>query len=110
MSTPERNSRKTLIGNVTSRSGDKSVKVTVPYKIPHPRYKKVINRKTVVHAHDENNETKVGDKVLIMETRPLSRLKRWRIVKIVEAAVTADALAVTESDVAASVPTKAVKA
>jgi len=110
MSTPTRNSRKTLIGKVTSRSGDKSVKVTVSYKIPHPRYKKVINRKTVVHVHDENNETKIDDKVQIMETRPISRLKRWRVIKIVESAITADAVAVTEQDVAASVPTKTTKA
>ncbi len=105
-----RNSRKTLIGTVSSRSGDKSVKVTVPYKIPHPRYKKVINRKTVVHVHDEKNETKIGDKVEIMETRPISRLKRWRVTRVVEAAVTADFIAVTENDVAASVPTKTAKA
>ncbi|RRJ95370.1 30S ribosomal protein S17 [Opitutaceae bacterium TAV4] len=99
---PERNSRKTLIGTVTSRSGDKSIKVTVPYKVPHPQYRKVINRKTVVHVHDEKNETKVGDKVEIMETRPLSRLKRWRTIRIVEAAKTADGIAVSEADVAAS--------
>jgi small subunit ribosomal protein S17 len=105
-----RNTRKTLIGFVTSRSGDKSIKVTIPYKKPHPLYHKVINRKTVVHVHDEKNETKVGDKVEIMETRPLSRLKRWRIVSIVEHAVTTDAVAVSENDVAAQVPTKTVVA
>lgn len=99
----ERNSRKTLIGNVTSRSGDKSVKVTVPFKVPHPRYQKVINRKTVVHVHDEANETKVGDKVEIMETRPLSRLKRWRVIKVLERAVTVEVAAVSESEVAASI-------
>jgi small subunit ribosomal protein S17 len=103
MSTPDRNSRKTLVGNVTSRSGDKSVKVTVPFKVPHPRYKKVINRKTVVHVHDEKNETHLGDKVEIMETRPISRLKRWRIVNILDRAVTADVVAVSEADVAASI-------
>lgn len=103
MSTPERNSRKTLVGNVTSRSGDKSVKVTVPFKVPHPRYKKVINRKTVVHVHDEKNDTKIGDKVEIMETRPISRLKRWRIVNILERAVIADVTAITEADVSASI-------
>jgi small subunit ribosomal protein S17 len=103
MSTPERNSRKTLIGNVTSRSGDKSIKVTVPFKVPHPRYQKVINRKTVVHVHDEKNETKVGDKVEIMETRPISRLKRWRVINVIEHAITADVAAVSESDVAASI-------
>lgn len=106
MSTDTRNSRKDLIGTVTSRSGDKSVKVTVPYKIPHPRYQKVINRKTVVHVHDEKNETKIGDKVEIMETRPISRLKRWRIVRVVQVAVTADGIAISEADVAAAVPTK----
>lgn len=110
MSTTTRNSRKDLTGFVTSRSGDKSIKVTVPYKIPHPRYKKTINRKTVVHVHDEKNETKVGDKVEIMETRPLSRLKRWRVVKILAAAVTADGAAVSEKDVAELVPTKTTKA
>jgi small subunit ribosomal protein S17 len=103
MSTPARNSRKTLIGFVSSRSGDKSVKVTVPFKVPHPRYQKVINRKTVVHAHDEQNAAKVGDKVEIMETRPISRLKRWRIIKIIEVAVTADVAAVSEQDVVASI-------
>ena len=100
-----RNTRKTLIGFVTSRSGDKSIKVTIPYKTPHPLYHKVINRKTVVHVHDEKNETKVGDKVEIMETRPLSRLKRWRIVSVVQHAVTTDAVAISENDVAAQVPT-----
>ena len=83
MSTTTRNARQTLIGVVTSRTGDKSVKVTIPYKIPHPRYKKVINRKSVVHVHDEKNETHVGDKIEIMETRPLSRLKRFRVLRIV---------------------------
>lgn len=81
-----RSSRKDLVGVVTSRTGDKSVKVTFFYKIPHPLYKKEIKRKTVVHAHDDSNECAVGDKVEIMETRPLSKLKRWRVVKILEKA------------------------
>jgi small subunit ribosomal protein S17 len=105
-----RNQRKTIIGFVTSRSGNKSVKVTIPYKTPHPLYHKVINRKTVVHVHDEKNETKVGDKVEIMETRPMSRLKRWRIVSVVHSAVGTTAQAITETDVAASVPTKTTRA
>ena len=109
MSSPTRNKRKDFIGFVTSRSGDKSIKVTVPYKTPHPRYQKVINRKTVVHVHDEKNEAKVGDKVEIMETRPLSRLKRWRVIRVIEAAVIAST-AVTENDVAATVPTKTTQA
>jgi small subunit ribosomal protein S17 len=111
MSTPtsgSRNLRKTIIGFVTSRSGDKSIKVTIPYKTPHPLYHKVINRKTVVHVHDEKNETAVGDKVEIMETRPISRLKRWRVLSVVHKAVAASA-AVSEADVAAQVPTKTTK-
>src|SRR5580692_2440726 len=101
-----RNLRKDLIGFVTSRSGAKSIKVTIPYKTPHPLYHKVINRKTVVHVHDEKNEASVGDKVEIMETRPISRLKRGRIVSVVERAAAAAAPAISETDVAALVPTK----
>ena len=111
MSTPipgSRNLRKTIIGFVTSRSGDKSIKVTIPYKTPHPLYHKVINRKTVVHVHDEKNETAVGDKVKIMETRPISRLKRWRVLGVVQKAVAASD-AISETDVAAQVPTKTTK-
>jgi small subunit ribosomal protein S17 len=110
MSTHERhNRRKTLIGFVSSKMGDKSVKVTVPYKTPHPLYHKVINRKTVLHVHDEKNEAKMGDKIEVMETRPISRLKRWRVIRVVEAAVGA-ATAISETDVAAIVPTKTTKA
>ena len=101
-----RNTRKALIGFVSSRSGDKSIKVTIPYKTPHPLYHKVINRKTVVHVHDEKNETKVGDKVEIMETRPLSRLKRWRVTAVVESATSSAPVAISEADVAQTVPTK----
>jgi len=86
-----RSQRKDLIGIVTSRSGDKTVKVTYFYKTPHALYKKEIKRKTVVHVHDESNQCNIGDKVEIMETRPLSKLKRWRIVKILEAAPVAGA-------------------
>jgi len=110
MSTHERQSRrKTVIGFVSSKMGDKSVKVTVPYKTPHPLYHKVINRKTVLHVHDEKNETKVGDKIEVMETRPISRLKRWRVIRVVEAAIVG-AAAITEKDVAEAVPTKTTKA
>ena len=105
-----RNKRKTIIGFVTSRTGVKSIKVTIPYKTPHPLYHKVINRKTVVHVHDEKNETKIGDKVEIMETRPLSRLKRWRVISIVHSAVGTTHAAITEADVAAQVPTKTTRA
>jgi len=111
MSTHDRhNRRKTLIGFVSSKMGDKSVKVTVPYKTPHPLYHKVINRKTVLHVHDEKNEAKIGDKIEVTETRPISRLKRWRVIRVVEAAVGLDLVAVSEKDVAEAVPTKTTKA
>lgn len=102
----QRTQRKTQIGFVSSRSGDKSIKVTVAYKTPHPLYQKVVNRQTVLHVHDEKNETSVGDKVEVMETRPLSRLKRWRVISVLQKAVAAEGAAVSETDVAASVPTK----
>jgi small subunit ribosomal protein S17 len=82
----KRNRRKSLNGVVTSRSGDKTIKVTYAYKIPHRLYIKEINRKTVVHVHDEKNECLTGDRVEIMETRPLSKLKRWRVVRILDRA------------------------
>ena len=104
------NARKAVIGFVTSKMGDKSVKVTVPYKTPHPLYHKVINRKTVLHVHDEKNEARLGDKIEVMETRPISRLKRWRVIRVVEAAVGVDLVAVSEKDVAEAVPTKTTKA
>ncbi len=88
MSENTRGIRKTVIGVVTSRSGDKSIKVTYFYKRPHPLYQKEVRRRTVLHAHDEKNECKVGDKVELMETRPISKLKRWRVVRVVEAAPT----------------------
>src|SRR4051812_12186011 len=104
-----RTTRKTQIGFVASRSGDKSIKVTIAYKTPHPLYQKVVNRQTVLHVHDEKNETKVGDKVEIMETRPISRLKRWRVTNIIQKAITAEGVAISETDVAATVPTKTTK-
>lgn len=107
--TGQRTKRKTQIGFVASRSGDKTIKVTIAYKTPHPLYQKVVNRQTVLHVHDEKNETKVGDKVEVMESRPISRLKRWRVVSIIQKAVTADGAAITEADVAATVPTKTTK-
>ena len=83
-----RNNRKELTGVVRSKTGDKSVKVVYEYKTPHPLYKKEIRRKTTVHVHDEKNDSKVGDKVRIMATRPLSKLKRWRITEVLEKAPT----------------------
>ena len=81
-----RNYRKELVGIVRSKTGEKSVKVVYEYKIPHPLYKKEIRRKTTVHVHDEKNDSKVGDKVRIMATRPTSKLKRWRITEVLERA------------------------
>ncbi len=104
----QRSARKTVVGVVSSRSGDKSIKVVVPFKTPHPRYHKVVNRQTVLHVHDEKNETRLGDQVEIMETRPISRLKRWRVVSVLQKAVSAEG-AISETDVAASVPTKTTK-
>jgi small subunit ribosomal protein S17 len=80
----ERKQRKILIGNVTSRSGDKSIKVVFFYKRPHSLYRKEIKRKTVLHVHDADNVCNVGDKVEIMSTRPLSHMKRWRVVRVLE--------------------------
>ena len=102
MSEQTRNKRKSYVGVVSSNTGDKSVKVTISYKIPHPRYRKTINRKTVVHAHDEKNEAKAGDKVEIMETRPMSKLKRWRILRVLEAAPAVGVPAGTEAENVAS--------
>jgi small subunit ribosomal protein S17 len=79
----ERNQRKTLVGVVTNRSGNKTVKVVYEYKKPHPLYKKEIKRKTTLHVHDEKNACTVGDKVEIMNTRPLSKTKRWCLIRVV---------------------------
>ena len=84
----KRNKRKQLVGVVRSKTGDKSIKVVYEYKIPHPLYKKEIRRKTTVHVHDEANLSNIGDKVRIMSTRPLSKLKRWCVVELVEKAPT----------------------
>jgi small subunit ribosomal protein S17 len=81
--TPARKRRKTEIGVVTSDKMNKTRRVVVERLVPHPKYGKLMRRRTVCHAHDEANESHHGDLVEIMETRPLSKLKRWRIVRIV---------------------------
>ncbi|NLZ36660.1 MAG: 30S ribosomal protein S17 [Clostridiales bacterium] len=78
--------RKTRVGMVVSDKMDKTVVVAIVDNVVHPLYKKVIKRTTKVHAHDENNECGIGDRVAIMETRPLSKTKRWRLVRIIEKA------------------------
>lgn len=83
----ERNLRKTRVGVVTSDKMEKTVVISVETLVEHPLYKKRIKRTTKFKAHDEQNQCKVGDKVKIVETRPLSKDKRWRVVEIVESAV-----------------------
>ena len=80
----ERGLRKKRVGRVVSYKMDKTVVVAVETKVRHPLYGKTMNRTTKFKAHDENNEAKINDRVLIMETRPLSKDKRWRLVEIVE--------------------------
>ena len=82
----ERNLRKTRVGVVSSDKIDKTVVVTVKDRVQHPLYKKIVNRTVKYKAHDENNECRVGDRVLLMETRPMSKDKRWRVVEIIEKA------------------------
>lgn len=82
----ERGNRKTRIGRVVSDKMDKTIVVAVETKVRHPLYGKTMNRTTKFKAHDENNEAKINDRVSIMETRPLSKDKRWRLVEIVEKA------------------------
>lgn len=81
-----RNLRKTKVGIVTSNKMDKTVVVTIKGRVRHPLYNKIVNRTVKYKAHDENNECGIGDKVLIMECRPLSKDKNWRVVEIVEKA------------------------
>ncbi len=82
----ERNLRKTRIGVVSSTAMDKSITVLVERKLQHPIYGKFVKKKKKFLAHDEKNECRVGDKVRIMETRPLSKRKKWRLVEIIEKA------------------------
>ena len=80
----KRNLRKERIGVVSSNKGDKTITVMVKWKEKHPIYGKFVNKSKKYHAHDENNECSVGDTVRLMETRPLSKTKRWRLVEIIE--------------------------
>ena len=82
----ERHLRKTRVGIVTSDKMDKTVVVTIKNRVRHPLYNKIVNDTVKYKAHDENNECGIGDKVLIMECRPYSKDKRWRVVEIVEKA------------------------
>ena len=84
--TEERNLRKSRVGYVVSDKMDKTVVIAIEDNVKHPVYGKIIKRTLKVHAHDEENACGIGDKVEIMETRPLSKTKRWRLVKIIEKA------------------------
>ena len=84
--TEERNLRKTRVGRVVSNKMDKTIVVAIEDNVKHPVYGKIIKHTLKIHAHDENNECYIGDKVSVMETRPLSKTKRWRLVSIIEKA------------------------
>ena len=86
MSETRTSSRKTRVGKVVSDKMDKTIVVAVENRVPHPLYKKIIKRTYKLKAHDENNECRIGDRVRVMETRPLSKDKRWRLVEIIEKA------------------------
>ena len=86
METKERNSRKERVGKVVSNKMQKSITVALDRKVKHPIYGKFMNKTTKFMAHDEKNEAGIGDTVRIMETRPLSKNKRWRLVEILEKA------------------------
>ena len=82
----ERNLRKTRVGKVVSDKMDKTIVVSVTDNVKHPLYNKIVKRTYKLKAHDENNECNIGDRVKVMETRPLSKDKRWRLVSIIEKA------------------------
>ncbi|MCD8300737.1 MAG: 30S ribosomal protein S17 [Clostridiales bacterium] len=82
----ERNLRKTRVGRVVSDKMDKTIVVAVEYRVRHPLYGKIVKKTYKLKAHDENNECGIGDTVRVMETRPLSKEKRWRLVEIMEKA------------------------
>ena len=82
----ERNLRKTRVGKVVSNKMDKTIVVAIVDNVQHPLYKKIIKRTINLKAHDENNTCNIGDRVEIMETRPISKDKRWRLVKVIEQA------------------------
>ena len=80
----DRNLRKTRVGEVVSDAMDKTIVVSTVTRVPHKKFGKIVKHVKRFHVHDEKNEAKVGDRVSIMETRPLSRLKRWRLVEILK--------------------------
>ena len=103
--TVERGQRRTAVGVVTSDKMNKTRRVEIQRLVKHPRYGKYLKRRTVCYAHDEQNETRNGDTVEIMETRPLSKLKNWRLVRIVAKAPGAAAAAPAPTPEQAGTPT-----
>ena len=83
----QRNFRKTRVGRVVSDKMDKTIVVAIETRVPHPLYKKIVKRTYKLKAHDENNECSIGDEVRVMETRPISKDKRWRLVEILRKAL-----------------------
>jgi small subunit ribosomal protein S17 len=92
-----RKKRKTVVGVVTSDRMNKTRRVEIPRLVRHPRYNKFIKRRTICYMHDEKNESRRGDTVELMETRPLSKLKNWRLVRVVARAKAAEAEAVEQA-------------
>lgn len=88
MTSQVRGSRRTAVGVVTSDKMNKTRRVELPFLVKHPRYGKYIKRRTICYVHDEKNESHLGDKVEIMESRPMSKLKCWRLVRVVTKAPT----------------------
>ncbi len=82
----ERNLRKVRVGRVVSNKMDKTIAVAIEDHVRHPKYGKIIKRTVKIYAHDADNACRIGDKVSVMETRPLSKMKRWRLVEIIERA------------------------
>jgi small subunit ribosomal protein S17 len=82
----KRKPRKTIVGRVVSNAMNKTVTLSVERVFQHPRYKKIVKKTSKIYAHDEENTCRVGDKVKVMSTRPLSKLKRWRVIKVLERA------------------------
>ena len=80
----ERNLRKVRVGKVVSNKMDKTIVVAIEDHVRHPKYNKIMKRTIKIHAHDEQNACSIGDKVSVMETRPFSKTKRWRLVEIIE--------------------------
>jgi small subunit ribosomal protein S17 len=83
---PERADRKVMRGTVTSNKMQRTIVIEVMRKVRHPLYEKYLSRRTKLYAHDENNDAKIGDIVEVMQTRPLSKLKRWRLLRVVQRA------------------------